>query len=75
MTGPWGAPDFAVLEEKAINGMQGRQCLEEKKQGPAVSQNQGAEFQEGKVIDYQKEMSRKMRAQKKCTDFILISNL
>ena len=44
--------------------MQGRQCLEEKKQGAAVSQNQGAEFQEGKVINYQEEMSRKMRAQK-----------
>lgn len=65
MTGSWGAPYFGVLEEKAMNGMKGRQCLEEKKQGTAVSQNQGGEFQEGKIIDYQKKKkSRKMRAQK-----------
>ena len=66
MTGPWGAPYFGVLEEKAMNGMKGRQCLEEKKQGTAVSQNQGEEFQEGNIIDYpKKKKSQEKRGLKK----------
>ena len=75
MTGPWGAPYFGVLEEKAMNGMKGRQCLEEKKQGTAVSQNQGEEFQEGNIIDYPKKKKvKKNEGSKKCIDFVLISN-
>ena len=79
MTGPWGAPYFGVLEEKAMNGMKGRQCLEEKKQGTAVFQNQGEEFQEGNIIDYpKKKKSQEKRGLKKmywfCTDQQLFVN-
>ena len=69
MTGPRGAPYFGVLEEKAMNGMKGRQCLEEKKWYCRVPKP-GSRVSRRKDDRLSKRNVKKNEGSKKCPDFV-----